>query len=94
MKYYELLYLVMIIISIISMGLLLTRPIYKQTLPPNLQNLSLRNIVIFIIVVGTIIGVIYASILWFILHRVCKSIFGIYRECFEEEEKDEDKKTV
>jgi hypothetical protein len=80
--------------SIVSMMLILTRPRFKQILPPNLQNLSQRDVVIFSIVVGTISGVIYASILWFILHRVCKSIFGIYRECFEEVEKDEDEKTV
>lgn len=92
MKYYELLYFVLIIISIFSMPSILTLPIFKQLLP-NLQNLSKRDVVIFSIVGGTIFGAIYASIIWFIFHRVCKSIFGIYRECFEEE-KDENEKTV
>lgn len=92
MKYYELLYFVLIIISIFSMTSILTLPKFKQILPPNLQNLSKRDVVIFSIVGGTIVGAIYASIIWFIFHRVCKSIFG-NRECFEEE-KDENEKTA
>ena len=77
--------------SIFSMPSILTLPIFKQLLP-NLQNLSKRDVVIFSIVGGTIVGAIYASIIWFIFHRVCKSIFW-NRECFEEE-KDENEKTA
>ena len=95
MKYYEFLYLVLIIVYIGALMYMFTTTDVniKKMLPPQLQNLSKRNVVIYSLVGGTIVGVIVASFIWFLLHTACKGIFGIYRECFEEEqEKDDEKK--
>ena len=86
MKYYEWLYLICIIVYIIAVWQLLNNPRVKGNLPSNLQNLSQRDTAIYSAVVGTICGVIIASILWFLYHTSCRVVYGVYRECYDDEE--------
>jgi hypothetical protein len=87
MKYYEWLYLICIIVYIIAMYILLNHPRFKKKLlPPNQQEMSQRDIAMMSVLIGTICGVVVASILWFLYHTSCRVMYGVYRECYDDEE--------
>ena len=95
MKYYEQLYLVLIIVYIIAFAVITNLKKLPPGIPPELKNLSVRDKAIFSIVGGTFVGSIFASIIWFLISASYNMFCAVSSECFEVvEENMEDEKKV
>lgn len=77
----------------LAFAVLMSAKTYKSLLPPAMQNLSKRDIIIYSVVFGTIAGAILASIIWGMINVSYNMYCAVSSECFEIlEETEEEKK--